>query len=249
MRSLLVVSSLFVLACSGTAPCSTTCTGCCDARGQCKTLTDSSSCGRAGAACTSCSIGQSCVSGACMSGGFGAGTSGAGGGTSGTGGGVSGTGGGVSGTGGGVSGTGGGGGVSGTGGGASGVDCTRLAVQVPTGGCTLSLVGPTNCETVTMENGFIQLAWSTSQTFCEGPHKLYVAGSPVSSWSGMPPNALEFSLTSGTYSNYAMTRNIGGYFLLTQQDLAGLSAVNGQYYFRVASFHDSLSELNTFIVR
>lgn len=189
-----------------------------------------------------------------MSGGFGAGTSGAGGGTSGTGGGVSGTGGGVSGTGGGMSGTGGGvsgtgGGATGTGGGASGVDCTRLAVQVPTGGCTLSLTAPANCDTVSLAGGFIELAWSTSQTFCEGPHKLYVAGSPVSTWSSFPANALEFSLTSGTYTNYAMTPNIGGYFLLTQQDLARLSAVNGQYYFRVASFHDSLSELNTFIVR
>ena len=206
-----------------------------------------------------------------MSGGFGAGTGGTGGGVSGTGGGVSGTGGGVSGTGGGVSGTGGGvsgtgggargtgggasgtgGGVSGTGGGASGtggggVDCSRPAVQVASGGCTLSLVAPLNCATVSFANGFVELAWSTSTTFCEGPHKLYVGGSPVSSWTA--GNVLEYSLTSGTYTNYAMTRNIGGYFHITEQELAQLSAVNGQYYFRVASFYDSVSEVNTFIVR
>lgn len=194
-----------------------------------------------------------------MSSGFGAGSSGTGGGSSGTGGGVSGTGGGVSGTGGGVSGTGGGvsgtgggvggtgGGVSGTGGGSPGVDCARVAVQVATGGCTLSLVAPANCAEVNFGGGFIELAWSTSTTFCEGPHKLYVAGSPVSSWS--TGNALEFSLTSGTYTNYAMTRNIGGYFHLTQANLAQLTAVNGQYYFRVASYADSLSEVSTFIVR
>lgn len=239
MRWVLLAGLGLVLgSCSGAPPCSaSTCTGCCDARGVCKTVTDNSACGRGGAACAVCGVTQTCSAGACVASGFGAGTSGTGGGTSGTGGGTSGTGGGTSGT---------GGGASGTGGGAA-IDCTRPAEQNASGGCTINLVTPMNCQTTNFANGFIQLAWTTNQTFCEGPHKLYVAGSPVSSWNS--GNVLEWSLTSGTYSNYAMTRNIGGYFNLTQADLARLTAVNGQYYFRVASFYDSESEIGTFIVR
>lgn len=112
----------------------------------------------------------------------------------------------------------------------------------------MNLVAPTNCQMVSFNvNGVIELAWTTNTTFCEGPHRLYIAGSPVSTWTA--GNVLQFSLTSGQYSNYAMTRNIGGYFLVTAADLAQLSAVNGQYYFRVESFHGSISEVNTFIVR
>lgn len=110
----------------------------------------------------------------------------------------------------------------------------------------MNLVAPTNCQVVSLANGFIELAWTTNTTFCEGPHRLYVGGSPTSTW---PMNVLEFSLTSGQYSNYAMTRNIGGYYLITASELAQLQAVNGQYYFRVESFHGSASEVNTFIVR
>lgn len=201
--------------------------------------------------CAACGLGQSCVAGACMatgSGGFSGGVSGTGGGTSGTGGGMtaggmSGTGGGM--TGGGMSGT--GGGASGTGGGAGGPDCSIVGVQVPTGGCTLNLVAPTNCQVVSLANGFIELDWTTNTTFCEGPHKLYIAGSPVSTWTS--GNVLVFSLTSGQYSNYAMTKNIGGYYLVTAQELARLQAVDGQYYFRVEGFYGSVSEVNTFIVR
>jgi hypothetical protein len=46
-----------------------------------------------------------------------------------------------------------------------------------------------------------------------------------------------------------MTRNIGGYYLVTAAELAQLQAVNGQYYYRVESFYGSLSEIKTFIVR
>ncbi|MBL8924271.1 MAG: hypothetical protein JNJ54_35815 [Myxococcaceae bacterium] len=257
------VVAVLAWACSSSPVCSAACTGCCDARGQCRTATDSGSCGRNGAVCTACGVSQSCVAGVCMavgSGGFSGGASGTGGGTSGgasTGGGTSGgvsTGGGTSGgvgTGGGTSGGGNagggtGGGTSGTAGGAAGVDCSVVGVQAPTGGCSLNLVTPTNCQVVSLSNGFIELAWTTNTTFCEGPHRLYVGGSPTSTW---PANVLEFSLTSGQYSNYAMTRNIGGYYLITAQELAQLQAVNGQYYFRVESFSGSASEVSTFIVR
>lgn len=112
----------------------------------------------------------------------------------------------------------------------------------------MNLVAPTNCQMVSFNaNGVIELDWTTNTTFCEGPHKLYVAGSPVSTWSA--GNVLVFSLTSGTHPNYAMTRNIGGYLLLTPADLAPLATVNNQYYFRVESFYGSVSEVNTFIVR
>ena len=259
MRALIIGLVVLGAACSSGPLCSaSTCNGCCDARGQCRTVVDSADCGRGGAACVSCGIGQSCVTGACMStgsGGFSGGSSGSGGGVSGSGGGAGSTGGGAAagglsgvggGAAGGVSGT--GGGVSGTGGGTSGVDCSPVAVQVPTGGCSLNLVAPTNCQMVSFNaNGVIELDYTTNTTFCEGPHKLYVAGSPVSTWTA--GNVLVFSLTSGTHPNYAMTRNIGGYLLLTAADLAPLTTVNNQYYFRVESFYGTISELNTFIVR
>jgi|JI10StandDraft_1071094.scaffolds.fasta_scaffold98474_3 hypothetical protein len=113
----------------------------------------------------------------------------------------------------------------------------------------MNLVAPTNCQMVSFNvNGVIELDWTTNTTFCEGPHKLYVGGSPVSTWTSAG-NVLVFSLTSGTHPNYAMTRNIGGYLLLTPADLAPLTTVNNQYYFRVESFYGSVSEVNTFIVR
>lgn len=254
MRALIIGVMVFGAACSSGPVCSaSTCNGCCDARGQCRTVVDSADCGRGGAACVSCGIGQSCVTGACMStgsGGFSGGSSGSGGGVSGSGGGAGSTGGGA--TAGGVSGAGGGvaaaGGTSGTGGGSAGVDCSPVALQLPTGGCSLNLVSPTNCQMVSFNvNGVIELDWTTNTTFCEGPHRLYIAGSPVSTWTA--GNVVQYSLSSGQYSNYAMTRNIGGYFLVTAADLAQLSAVNGQYYFRVESFGGSISEVNTFIVR
>lgn len=112
----------------------------------------------------------------------------------------------------------------------------------------MNLVAPTNCQVVSFNaNGVIELDYTTNTTFCEGAHKLYVAGSPVSTWAG--GNVMVFTLNSGTYSNYAMTRNIGGYLLITPADLAPLTTVNNQYYFRVESFHGSVSEVNTFIVR
>lgn len=47
-------------------PCSpTTCLGCCDAAGECKSGFDNSGCGTRGNQCTTCGLGQTCVSGAC----------------------------------------------------------------------------------------------------------------------------------------------------------------------------------------
>lgn len=54
------------LACSGRAPCGpTTCTGCCDQSGACVAGSSSLECGRSGAACTRCSVTDSCAQGAC----------------------------------------------------------------------------------------------------------------------------------------------------------------------------------------
>jgi hypothetical protein len=57
----------------------------------------------------------------------------------------------------------------------------------------MNLVAPANCATVSLSQGFIELDWTTNTTFCEGPHKLYIAGSPVSTWTA--GNVLQYSLT------------------------------------------------------
>ncbi|MDX2008594.1 MAG: hypothetical protein SFW67_00305 [Myxococcaceae bacterium] len=67
----LVVSALlagvFVSACGPTRPActSTTCLGCCDSTGECRSGFDNSACGTRGNLCAACGLGQSCVSGAC----------------------------------------------------------------------------------------------------------------------------------------------------------------------------------------
>jgi hypothetical protein len=137
-----------------------------------------------------------------------------------------------------------GGGAGSTGGGA-GITCDRVAVQVATGGCALSLVAPSNCANVTFTTtGFIELDWSTSTTFCEGPHHLLITGNPPSATV-----YVDLQLTSGSYSNYAMTRNIGGYYLLQASEIAHLPTTNGQYFWRVVSFYGSVSEAATFVVK
>ena len=45
-----------------------------------------------------------------------------------------------------------------------------------------------------------------------------------------------------------MTRNIGGYFNINAQDLAGLTSSSGVYYYRVLSFYGSASEVRAFKV-
>ncbi len=84
--------------CGPTRTCTaTTCTGCCDTTGECRSGFDNSACGTRGGACGTCGLGQTCLSGACSITGSGAGTA-TGGGFGGTGGGSTaggGTGGGV----------------------------------------------------------------------------------------------------------------------------------------------------------
>lgn len=93
----MVVLAAMVSSCGPTRPlCSstTTCVGCCDATGECRSGLEGAACGRNGATCTDCAMGQMCTAGACtVPNGSGGGLTGAGGGSA-AGGGVA-TGGGV----------------------------------------------------------------------------------------------------------------------------------------------------------
>lgn len=64
-------------ACSGTPRCSaSTCSGCCDASGECQLGTQLNACGLSGATCQQCIIGASCVNGFCIGGSAGGGAGG-----------------------------------------------------------------------------------------------------------------------------------------------------------------------------
>lgn len=94
--------ALTFASCGGMKCDSTTCTtGCCDAKGQCRTSSTTLECGTFGATCVACAAGTQCQLGTCTF--VSSGTGGSGGGSSGTGGGSAGTGGGSAGTGGGTS--------------------------------------------------------------------------------------------------------------------------------------------------
>ncbi|MBE2249037.1 MAG: hypothetical protein IAE78_05750, partial [Myxococcus sp.] len=81
MKTLFVVLSLSVIACGAPAPTcdASSCSGCCDATGQCRTGTELSACGSAGVECSFCATGFSCEQQACrMPTGFAGGSSGGG---------------------------------------------------------------------------------------------------------------------------------------------------------------------------
>lgn len=140
-------------------------------------------------------------------------------------------------------------------------DCTEQVPEVRgTGGCVLTIVSPVNCATADFSAGFVELAYTTNTTFCEGPHHLFLLGHPASTWEG--GNGMDISLTStdGSFvpigengSSYAMTRNLGGVLRLARADLAPLTSTNGQYHFAVTGFYDlsnggSRSASHTFVV-
>lgn len=127
-------------------------------------------------------------------------------------------------------------------------DCptTPVIAAAPTGGCNLTLVTPV-CATGDITGGkTFELAWSTNQTFCEGPHTLLIAGDPPSSWQS--GNVVEFSIVStiGPDERQGMTRNIGGYLRIGPQDLDQLTSSNGIYHYQVLSFGGSASETRAF---
>ncbi len=130
-----------------------------------------------------------------------------------------------------------------------GGDCptTPIAAAAPSGGCSITLTTPT-CSTADLTGGKdFELAWSTSATFCEGPHKIQVGGDPPSSWTS--GNALEWSVASTSTSDRAqMTRNIGGFVKFNASEIAGLTSASGVYYYRVVSFYGSASEVRAFRV-
>lgn len=141
------------------------------------------------------------------------------------------------------------------------VDCTEQVSEIRgSGGCVLSIVSPANCETVDFSAGFIELAYTTDTTFCEGPHHLYLLGHPASTWEAGNGMDITLSSTDGSFvpigsngSSYSMIRNIGGVLRLARADLAPLTSSNGQFHFAVTGFYDidnggSRSASRTFVV-
>lgn len=116
----LLLGSAVLVGCGAPAKCGPgSCSGCCDATGQCQAGNSNLACGTGGLICGACNLGTTCNLGLCASSGTGGGSSSGGGGGSATGGG--GGGGGSATGGGGGSATGGGGGITGGGsGGGSG---------------------------------------------------------------------------------------------------------------------------------
>lgn len=133
---------------------------------------------------------------------------------------------------------------------ATGPDCPTGPVlpAAPAGGCNLTLTTAA-CSTADLSGGkSFELAWSTNQTFCEGPHKVYLAGDPQSSWTS--GNAVEFEIDStiGPNERQGMTRNIGGYLNINTGDIDQLTSSTGIYYYRVSDFYGALSEVRAIVI-
>ncbi|HEX4622485.1 MAG TPA: hypothetical protein VH208_13055 [Myxococcaceae bacterium] len=61
-----VCAAVLLLGCGSSKKCdSSSCTGCCDSSGSCKSGTADSACGKNGAACAACSSSQTCTASAC----------------------------------------------------------------------------------------------------------------------------------------------------------------------------------------
>ncbi len=142
------------------------------------------------------------------------------------------------------------GGTGATAGGAgSSVDCTPVVTELRgSGGCVLQLIGPANCAQIDFRTlGYVEFAWTTNSTFCEGPHRFLIGGHPSDTWVTANNGVLwrltstsggEWSVGTGLLSTYAMTRNIGGYVHLRREDLAGITTTTGQYHWMVADYYD-----------
>ena len=146
--SLLAGAVLFSCSPPATNDCATTCSGCCNAAGQCQSGLTTDACGQGGFLCATCAPTDACTLGVCspqnnLGGGGGATGGGGGGAMTGGGGGATGGGGGAMTGGGGGAMTGGGGGATGGGGGAIGVCAGTLRECGPA--CVDTLADPANC--------------------------------------------------------------------------------------------------------
>jgi hypothetical protein len=121
---------------------------------------------------------------------------------------------------------------------------TPILAAAHTGGCRIDTTTPV-CSVADLSNGkSFELAWTTNQTFCEGPHEVVVTGDPPTA-----ANSVSWKITSSYSGNDAsMTRNIGGFMLITAKDIATVTSTTGIYYYGVADFHGSRSEGRAFQV-
>jgi hypothetical protein len=113
-----------------------------------------------------------------------------------------------------------------------------LFAAAHTGGCRIDTTTPA-CSVADLTNGkSFELAWTTNFTFCEGPHEVFVTGDPPSA-----ANSVSWKITSSYTGNDAsMTRDSGGFMLITAKDIAQVTSTSGIYYYGVASFGGSRSE-------
>jgi hypothetical protein len=128
-----------------------------------------------------------------------------------------------------------------------------VAAAMPTGGCNMNLVTQA-CSVANLSGGGVfEIAWTTNMTFCEGPHHVYLGGDPPSSWE--TGNIVSFDIASQDGSGHipdarsGMTRNIGGYLNINQNDLSQLTSESGIYYMAVTSYYDTRTEILPFNVR
>jgi hypothetical protein len=121
---------------------------------------------------------------------------------------------------------------------------TPILAAAHTGGCQIDTTTPV-CAVADLSNGkSFELAWTTSFTFCEGPHEVVVTGDPPSA-----ANSVSWKITSSYSGNDAsMTRNSGGFMRITAKDIAPVTSTTGIYYYGVADFHGSRSEGRAFQV-
>lgn len=131
---------------------------------------------------------------------------------------------------------------------AANTTCPVAVAQMWSGGCHITLTTGTDCQTLDASStGYYELAWSTNYTFCEGPVKVVIGGSPASTWLN-GDNYTVFTIPSGNGTGYWMDRNVGGYVHLSPDVISQLKSDNGQYYWGVQSFYGSISGTGTFTI-
>lgn len=136
-------------------------------------------------------------------------------------------------------------GTGGAGGAPQPSDCSAVALPAQvSGGCSIRLVTPSNCELIDLRGGkSYEFAWTTDTTMCETPFQLIVAGNPPTQ-----DNALTWNFSDGS-NNGLVGKNTGGLTWITAADLARLRSDNGIYHWVVAGWYGSHPDSQTFRVQ
>lgn len=125
-------------------------------------------------------------------------------------------------------------------------NCTPIVEPVNgTGGCRLAIVAPENCTSMAADYDYFDIEYTTSTTFCESPHHVYIIGNN----SANPPIwNIQINETGGNWvaltgngSGYSVVRNSGGILRLAKPDFDAirqqLPSANGQYHFFIGGYY------------